>query len=63
MTERWVRCEGSGCGVHDPYGLLGVGRGTCSMCGVTVAAPTNGIAMPHTRLDLLAMIDEGEFDD
>lgn len=62
MAEQRMICEGSGCPVHNPYGFPGESWGVCSMCGESVPAPHNGIARIHTRLDLLAMIDDGHFD-
>ena len=52
-------CEGSGCATHPQPGVMGLG--ICAMCGHTVSV--NGtVAMLHTRNDILAMLERGDFD-
>lgn len=52
-------CEGVGCPVH---GLRpGDNRGVCSMCGVLVCTDDDGLARPHDREDVLAMVERGDF--
>lgn len=51
-----VRCEGSG---HPPASAT---VRICSMCGA-VPGETDGVVIEHTRRDVLAMIDRGDFDD
>ena len=54
----WIECEGSGCPVHKPGHLWGI----CSMCGEVLTPHTNGVADPHRRKDVLAMLRRGDFD-
>jgi hypothetical protein len=53
-----VPCEGGGCPTH-PSGLAGFG--VCSMCGELVPTIASRTARPHERVDVLAMIDRGDF--
>lgn len=55
-----VRCEGS----LTPTAFFQTGSTICRMCGHTVHAfGADAIADEHDRVDLLAMIARGDFDD
>ena len=63
MTEPiLIVCEGSGCSVHLPASATNTMGpfGICQMCGAGVEANC-GIAKLHTREDILAMIDRGDY--
>lgn len=55
-----VRCEGSTHATHNVVGSSHLGM--CRMCGELVVAD-EGVARPHNRQDILAMIDRGDFDE
>ena len=54
----WMPCEGGGYPGHqtDPAEAL------CMMCGRLILS-ADGLVVAHKRLDLLAMIERGDFDD
>ena len=55
----WVNCEGGGCMTHHARN----GRGMCAMCGERVPTDAAGAgALPHRRLDIIAMLGRGDFD-
>lgn len=58
-------CEGSYTQVHflHRYADGRASYGLCSMCGVEVDAFDDGNAVRHDRVDVLAMIEQGDFDD
>jgi hypothetical protein len=57
--ELMVICEGSGCGAHMLPSIMGLG--ICAMCGHTVEL-NGSVALLHTREDILAMVERGDFD-
>lgn len=52
-----VPCEGGGCSVH----LRRKDHGVCPMCGEWVLCTPSGFAVGHTRQDILAQIDRGDY--
>ena len=54
-------CEGSGCPAHIPLSASNLSAGMCSMCGHFVALIGQN-AIIHTRDDILARIERGDFD-
>jgi hypothetical protein len=55
-----IDCEGSGCPTHGSMSNLR-GVGMCMMCGQWFNL-VDGVAEPHKRADVLAMIDRGDFE-
>lgn len=56
-------CEGSSQRGHIICGV--VGRSVwamCAMCGHNMPADDDGVVIQHTRADILAMLDRGDFD-
>lgn len=53
----WVRCEGS-----DGYANRAFGAEFCQMCGGVIVSK-NGRVVPHDRIDVLAMLARGDFDE
>jgi hypothetical protein len=53
-----VPCEGSGAPGH----LLLGDAGLCTMCGHAFDPDDNGAMPAHDRLDIIAMINRGDFD-
>jgi hypothetical protein len=67
-TPLVVVCEGSWCPTHrgrivELLGRLSENTGMCSMCGQLVVCDDDGVAGPHDRPDILAMLDRGDYDD
>lgn len=58
VADLLTPCEGTSCPTHD----VGVdGLGLCSMCGGIELTDETGHALHHTRVDLLGMVERGDF--
>ena len=68
-----IPCEGSGHPTHQLDGPMllrslrslgegGDSLGMCKMCGMVFNVDSDGNAPQHTRQDILAMIERGDFD-
>jgi len=53
-----IRCEGSGCTVHDSDGIGGI----CQMCGRYVFVVDHWQARDHQRDDVIARMKRGDFE-
>lgn len=54
----WIPCEGSGQPLNNPGQMFG----SCAMCGKQfIVHDGDGIAWPHQRKDVLAMLARGDF--
>jgi hypothetical protein len=54
-----IACEGGGCPVN--YIGSGIASGICTMCGAEVELAPGFVAMAHQRMDILAMLDRGDY--
>lgn len=61
-TPLLMVCEGSGSPAHLYAASTGPIFGTCAMCGGHVSCNPNGIAVLHTRHDILAELERCDFD-
>jgi hypothetical protein len=55
--------EGHAMAISEVVSSVELHRGMCSMCGQPVPCSEDGVAIEHDRVDILAMLEAGAFDD